>query len=130
VVTLLAAVVSPLLILLLSTGSPDANQAEYISAGIPLALLFAPQVFFYGLMAVWSAALNARHRFLAAAWTPVLNNLIAIAALVAVFVMVDGKPTLACWCWASGPPPGSSSWPWRSTRRSAAPGWTSTSGST
>ena len=70
-VTLLAAAISPLLIMLLSTGSPGAKRADYVSAGIPLALLFAPQVFFYGLMAVWSAVLNARHRFLAAAWAPV-----------------------------------------------------------
>lgn len=95
VVTVLAGLVSPLLILLLSTGSPDASQAEYVRAGIILALLFAPQVFFYGLMAVWSAVLNARHRFLAAAWAPVLNNVIAIGTLLVVWRMVDGKPSLA-----------------------------------
>ncbi|MBX3286399.1 MAG: hypothetical protein KF703_13710, partial [Actinobacteria bacterium] len=94
-VTLLAAAISPLLILLLSTGSPAARRADYVAAGVPLALLFAPQVFFYGLMAVWSAVLNARHRFLAAAWAPVLNNLVAIATLVVVWRMVGSKPTLA-----------------------------------
>jgi putative peptidoglycan lipid II flippase len=95
VVALLAAAISPLLILLLSTGSPDTSRDDYLRAGIPLALLFAPQVFFYGLMAVWSAVLNARRRFLAAAWAPVLNNVIAIATLITVWLMVDGKPTLA-----------------------------------
>ena len=94
-VTLLAAAISPLLILLLSTGSPAARRADYVAAGIPLALLFAPQVFFYGLMAVWSAVLNARHRFLAAAWAPVLNNVVAIATLIVVWRMVGSKPTLA-----------------------------------
>ena len=90
VVTLLAAVAAPLLILLLATGSDAATRPDYVAAGVPLALLFAPQVFFYGLMAVWSAVLNARHRFLAAAWAPVLNNLIAIATLVLAGSLADG----------------------------------------
>ncbi len=94
VVTLLAAVAAPLLILLLATGSDAATRPDYVAAGVPLALLFAPQVFFYGLMAVWSAVLNARHRFLAAAWAPVLNNLIAIATLVLAGSLADGSPTL------------------------------------
>ena len=93
-VTVLAIVVAPLLILLLSTGSPDAARADYVHVGVRLSLLFAPQVFFYGLMAVWSAALNARHRFLAAAWAPVLNNLVAIATLVAVWKGLGHYPTL------------------------------------
>ena len=94
VVTLIAAAVAPLIVWLLSTGSPDANRADYLAAAIPLSLLFAPQVFFYGLMAVWSAVLNARGRFLAAAWSPVLNNLIAIATLLVVWQMVNGYPSL------------------------------------
>lgn len=93
-VTVVALIVAPLLILLLSSGAPAENRADYLSVGIPLALLFAPQVFFYGLMAVWAAALHARHRFLAASWAPVLNNGIAIATLIVVWRMVDGKPTL------------------------------------
>lgn len=70
VVTLLAVVAAPLLILLLSTGSAASRRHDYLAAGIPLALLFAPRCSSYGLMAVWSAVLNARHRFLAAAWRP------------------------------------------------------------
>ncbi len=94
VVTVIAAVVAPLIVLLLGTGASDAHRPDYLGAAIPLSLLFAPQVFFYGLMAVWSAVLNSRHRFLAAAWAPVLNNLIAIATLVVVWQMVDGYPSL------------------------------------
>ena len=94
VVTLLAAVAAPLIMLLLSTGSPGADKHDYVAVGIPLALLFAPQVFFYGLMALWSAVLNSRQRFLAAAWAPVLNNVVAIATLVAVWHMTVGTPSL------------------------------------
>lgn len=90
-----AVVVIPLMVLLQSTGSPEAVRDDYVAVGVRLGLLFAPQVFFYGLMAVWSAVLNARHRFLAAAWAPVLNNLVAIATLVVVWRMAHGRPTLS-----------------------------------
>ena len=93
-VTLIAAVVAPLIVWLLSTGSPTATRPDYLAAAVPLSLLFAPQVFFYGLMAVWSAVLNSRQRFFAAAWAPVLNNLIAITTLLVVWRMADGYPTL------------------------------------
>ncbi|MCU1499350.1 MAG: Murein biosynthesis integral rane protein MurJ, partial [Acidimicrobiales bacterium] len=94
VVTVLAAVVAPLIVVLLGTGSSAGSRHDYLAAAVPLSLLFAPQVFFYGLMAVWSAVLNSRHRFLAAAWAPVLNNVIAIATLLAVWQIVDGYPTI------------------------------------
>ncbi len=93
--TLLTAVLSPALMYLYSRGSPAAERAEFLGIGIRLALLFSPQVFFYGLMALWSAVLNARHRFFAAAWAPVLNNVVVIAVLVATWRAVDGKPTIA-----------------------------------
>jgi putative peptidoglycan lipid II flippase len=45
--------------------------------------LFVPQLFLLGGIAVTTALLNARRRFAAAAFSPVLNNLICIAAIVA-----------------------------------------------
>jgi putative peptidoglycan lipid II flippase len=44
---------------------------------------FAPQVFFLGAIVVSTALLNARRHFAAAAFSPVVNNLIAIGALLA-----------------------------------------------
>lgn len=83
--TLLALVASPGLMMLYASNTPKGvSRGEFLSIGIRLALLFAPQVFFYGLMAVGSALLNSRRRFFAAAWTPVLNNVIVIAILIAV----------------------------------------------
>ena len=82
VVSLVALVAGPVLVHIFALGAPAARKDDYLAVGVPLALLFAPQVFFYGLMAVWSAVLNSRHRFLAAAWAPVLNNIIAIATLL------------------------------------------------
>jgi putative peptidoglycan lipid II flippase len=44
---------------------------------------FAPQVFFLGAIVVTTALLNTRRRFGVAAVSPVINNLVAIAALLA-----------------------------------------------
>jgi putative peptidoglycan lipid II flippase len=51
-----------------------------------LILCFVPQMIFYGFTTLASALLNARHRFVAAAFAPVLNNVVVIVALV-VFVL-------------------------------------------
>jgi len=53
------------------------------AVGTSLLRLFAPQLFFLGGIAVTTALLTARRRFVAPAFSPVVNNLIAIAALVA-----------------------------------------------
>lgn len=50
---------------------------------------FSPQVFFLGATVASTALLNARRRFAAAAVSPVVNNLIAIAALIATKVVAD-----------------------------------------
>lgn len=94
VVTLVGLVAAPLLIHLLAIGAPADRSEEYTSAAVFLSLIFAPQIFFYGLMAVWSAVLNSRHRFMAAAWAPVLNNIIAVATLLYASHLADGHPTL------------------------------------
>lgn len=44
---------------------------------------FAPQVFFLGAIVVSTALLNTRRRFAAAAVSPIINNLVAIGALLA-----------------------------------------------
>jgi putative peptidoglycan lipid II flippase len=50
---------------------------------------FAPQVFFLGAIVVSTALLNARRRFTAAAVSPVVNNFIAIAAVLVTKVIAD-----------------------------------------
>jgi putative peptidoglycan lipid II flippase len=51
---------------------------------------FAPQVFFLGAIVVSTALLNARHHFTAPAFSPVVNNLIAIAALLVAKFTASG----------------------------------------
>ncbi|WP_172121197.1 murein biosynthesis integral membrane protein MurJ [Actinomyces faecalis] len=60
----------------------------------PLAFAFAfwcmPQVFFYGLYALWGQVLNARHSFGPYMWSPVLNNIISIASILAYLHLYGG----------------------------------------
>jgi putative peptidoglycan lipid II flippase len=44
--------------------------------------LFAPQVFFYGMLTVAAAMLNTRRRFAAPMFAPIANNLVVIAVLL------------------------------------------------
>lgn len=83
-VTILAA---PLLIRLLSApvaGDPAANQV-----GITFVRYFLPSIFFMGVHVVMGQILNARGKFGAMMWTPVLNNIVIIVTLGA-FIWVYG----------------------------------------
>ena len=76
-------VLAPLVLrfyLLLNHGSSKAAEQ---AVGTSLLRMFSPQVFLLGTIVVSTALLNARRRFAAAAFSPVANNLIAIAAILA-----------------------------------------------
>jgi len=53
------------------------------------AYFFVPQIFFYGVSSLAGGVLNARNRFAAPMWTPVINNIVVIAVLV-LFLTVGG----------------------------------------
>lgn len=57
------------------------------------ATLLLPEIFFYGLGAMFMAVLNIRHSYAPGAWAPVLNNVIMIAT-VGVFWALPGPDTL------------------------------------
>ena len=61
----------------------SAGAADERAIGTTLLRLFVPQLFLLGGIAVTTALLNARRRFAAAAFSPVVNNLICIGAIVA-----------------------------------------------
>ena len=84
--TLLAVLAAPALIAVF--GGP----AQYQSVASVWASLLLPEIFFYGLGAMFSAVLNSRHVYGWPAWAPVLNNLITIAAAV-LFLLVPGRRT-------------------------------------
>ncbi|RRD30182.1 lipid II flippase MurJ [Actinomyces bowdenii] len=56
------------------------------------AFWFMPQIFFYGLYALWGQVLNARSSFGPYMWSPVLNNIISIASILA-YLRIYGSYT-------------------------------------
>ncbi|MFN2517771.1 MAG: murein biosynthesis integral membrane protein MurJ, partial [Jatrophihabitantaceae bacterium] len=57
------------------------------------ATLLLPEIFFYGLGAMFMAVLNIRHVYKPGAWSPVLNNVIMIVTVL-VFWILPGPTTL------------------------------------
>jgi putative peptidoglycan lipid II flippase len=77
-----AATLAAPLIVWVYTAFNDSDGANYQSVATSLAYFFLPQIFFYGATAVFSAQLNAQRRFFAAAWAPVLANVVIMAGLI------------------------------------------------
>jgi len=57
------------------------------------ATLLLPEIFFYGLGAMFMAVLNIKHVYKPGAWSPVLNNVIMIVTVL-VFWILPGPSTL------------------------------------
>jgi len=72
-------------------GAERVEQQELATA---LVRLFIPQMFFYGFTALATALLNAHRRFAAAAFAPILNNLVVISIFVALPALTTGPITL------------------------------------
>ncbi len=85
--TALAIFGAPLLIRMMSpsiAGDPAANQVA-----ITFVQYFLPSIFFMGVHVVMGQILNARGKFGAMMWTPVLNNIVIIVTL-GMFIYVYG----------------------------------------
>ena len=85
--TLLAVAAAPLIA---AAFVPAGPQRELTSI---FATLLLPEIFFYGLGAMFTAVLNIKHVYGPGAWSPVLNNVIMIATVVTFWVM-PGPATL------------------------------------
>ncbi len=60
------------------------DKEVFHDVGTLLTRVFLIQIFFYGATALGTALLNARRRFFAAAWCPILSNLIVIVTLLSL----------------------------------------------
>lgn len=80
IVTAVAMVFAPQLVSIYAS-------SDYTPAHAALATAFArwclPQIVFYGLFTMWSQVLNARGRFAAPMFAPIVNNVVAIATFIA-----------------------------------------------
>ena len=84
---------APLIFGMYTVNTQEGVDPELLQrAGTLLTRIFLVQIFFYGAAGLANAALNARRRFLAAAWSPVLANLIVILTLLS---LPDGTWQLA-----------------------------------
>ncbi|RDI65512.1 putative peptidoglycan lipid II flippase [Nocardia pseudobrasiliensis] len=86
-VTAVAVLCAPLLVRLLGAG------AERRGLTTLFAYLLLPEIFFYGITVMLTAVLNVRDSFAAAAWAPVVNNVVVLAT-AGVFVLLPGPVTL------------------------------------
>jgi putative peptidoglycan lipid II flippase len=89
VVTVLLYVLAPFIIHFYLLFNHQATGGDERAVGTSLLRLFAPQVFFLGAIVVTTALLNARRHFGAAAFSPVVNNVISIAAILATKAVAD-----------------------------------------
>ncbi|MEV7287927.1 murein biosynthesis integral membrane protein MurJ [Streptomyces sp. NPDC093252] len=86
--TVLAVLGAPYLVRALS--NPVATNAAANETAITFTRYFLPTIFFMGVHVVMGQILNARGRFGAMMWTPVLNNIVIIATL-GMFLWVYGS---------------------------------------
>jgi putative peptidoglycan lipid II flippase len=82
VFTVLAMACAPLIARLFSLDANGAERDAQRHVTTAFTLCFLPQMVFYGFTALATALLNAHRRFVAAAYAPVLNNLVVISMLV------------------------------------------------
>jgi putative peptidoglycan lipid II flippase len=60
-----------------------------------LALLLLPQIFFYGIAALFGAILNTKEKFGVPAWAPVANNLVVIGVGIALLMTTSDPQNVA-----------------------------------
>lgn len=84
-VTIIGIVAAPLVFRLFAQNVGEGVDPElFREVGTVLSRIFLVQILFYGLTGIANAFLNSRRRFFAAAWSPVLPNLIIIATLLSL----------------------------------------------
>ena len=92
-ITTLAMFASPIIFRVFSLNpASDIDVELFRDTGTNLTRLFVVQIFFYGLTAIASAILNSKRRFFAAAWTPVIANIVTIFTLLAIPQVTSMKP--------------------------------------
>ncbi len=82
--TVVATLAAPLIIRVYTSLASGDVAHQYDKVATSLAYIFLPQILFYGATTVFSALLNAKGRFFAAAWAPVLTNVVTIIGLLYV----------------------------------------------
>jgi putative peptidoglycan lipid II flippase len=88
--TVVAVAMAPLFTSLYMDGSTGSANPELTTA---FAYLLLPEIVFYGLFALLSAILQAKHVFGPTAWAPVVNNVV-IMVTIGIYAIVPGEISL------------------------------------
>ncbi|MFM9036594.1 MAG: murein biosynthesis integral membrane protein MurJ [Actinomycetota bacterium] len=96
-ITLVATFFAPWVFRVFSLNPADGIDVDqFRTVGTALTRIFLLQIFFYGISALLGSLLNAQRRFFAAAWSPVLSNIVIICTLLYVPILLhhpdDGIP--------------------------------------
>ena len=87
--TLLAVWAAPAIISLYESDSPADHAAFQLT--VVFARFLLPQIFLYGMFSILGQVLNARGKFAAVMWTPILNNVVLIS-MFAVYLRLMTVP--------------------------------------
>ena len=90
VITVLAVLAAPALTALVVDNSTGRANPALTTA---FAYLLLPQILFYGVSALLTATLNARHVFGVTVWAPVLNNIVLLITF-GIYPLLPGQLTL------------------------------------
>ena len=92
--TVVGVLIAPWIVDLYTLRVSGADREAQQQLATDLLRLFMPLIFFYGMVALATALLNARRRFTAAALAPILNNIVVIAIFLALPRVADEPFTL------------------------------------
>ena len=90
-ITVVGILLAPWIVDLYTLRVHGPNRAQQQALATDLLRLFMPQMLFYGIATLATAMLNARRRFAAAAFAPVLNNIVVIAVFLALPRVATGS---------------------------------------
>ncbi len=90
VATVIGIALAPVIIHLYNLSSPQSSASTQAAVAVPLLMLFAPQILFYGLTSLGTSLLNARRSFAVPAFAPVLNNIVVICLFLALPHLATG----------------------------------------
>ncbi|WP_439564972.1 murein biosynthesis integral membrane protein MurJ [Microcella sp.] len=89
----LATLAAPLLVSVYTVSADGSGEGGFTPDEISLAVMFAywclPQVLFYALYTLFGEVLNARRVFGPFTWAPAINNVVAIAGMIAFGLLFD-----------------------------------------
>lgn len=91
-VAALVMLLAPIIVGALAGAGDAAVAADKRAAMLPMLLVFIPQIVFYGIGMVTTAALAARGKFAAAALAPAVNNAVVITCYLLYRASRDGQP--------------------------------------